>query len=239
MKKILSLTLGSTIVLGMMLLSVYFIQGTSAQSEVAPEIDPEIQKILDEEARLMEGGLSDGAASPPSEETPVSQLPAPELVAPAEEPTGDSISAEGSENLSVNVDTEVSASGLRLDVPLNYVPEDFRDPFATPNTVEPGGAAVTGSEATPDMLLDGEIGDPLQAYFLKDYRVIGVLWGVKKPRAMVQIPGGRVISVTPGMRLGREGAVAWTIREKEVVFLMPDVSGDLKAGTPFVLQMRN
>lgn len=133
-------------------------------------------------------------------------------------------------------------SGLKIEVPLNYNPVDYRDPFAPP--IKNDGTPLlnpenpytdNNQEKTAQTLSD----DPLLVHFLKDYQVIGLIWGVKKPRAMVKLPTGRVVTISPGMRLGREGGVVRAIREKEVVFIVPDREGDYKKGSSVVLQMRN
>lgn len=132
---------------------------------------------------------------------------------------------------------------LQLQYELGYSPDDFRDPFALPSSLQI--ASPTKAEADPFVSYEDEdepkqiSANPYVANYIKDYRVAGLLWGVKRPKALVLAPSGQMLSVYIGTRLGREGGVVWAIREKEVVFLMPDRSGDYKNGTPLILRMRN
>ncbi len=134
--------------------------------------------------------------------------------------------------------------GLRSSNPEGFVydPSGRRDPFfppsslmrSTPEIVQPG-------TPTPMPVADEGVlgGDPLVSYYLRDFKLVGVLWDVKEPRAMIRAPNNRIYTVQLKMKMGRENAVVAAIREKEIVLVQPDQSGNYKTGEARTLRMRN
>lgn len=92
----------------------------------------------------------------------------------------------------------------------SYDPTGKRDPFKAFRTVRP-----VHTEAAKGL----EVVEPLQRWELERLQVVGILWDVRTPRAMIRDPDGAVYTVTKNSKIGRaEGFVA-AIREGEVVVL--------------------
>ena len=102
--------------------------------------------------------------------------------------------------------------------PFDYDPRGRKDPFMQPvldRPVAPG--------ATHGPLL------PLQKFDISQLRLIGILWDVKRPRAMIQDPNQKTHIVGPYTKIGiRNGYIA-VIREGELVVVETneDASGRL------------
>lgn len=117
-----------------------------------------------------------------------------------------------------------------------YNPEGLRDPFFP---VRKGkGPEIPIEETVPLTEMDFNPRDPLQAFPLNEYRLVGVLWDVREPRAMVQTPNGKVYSIRKQIRLGREGAVVAAVRESEIVVVQPNPDGSYVNATTRVISMK-
>ena len=86
----------------------------------------------------------------------------------------------------------------------NYVPKDKRDPFMPferPMTVE------------------GMIGPlwPLQGFDLDQLKLVGIIWDVRNPKAMIMDPSGKGYVVRVNERIGRSNGYIARIREGEIV----------------------
>ena len=99
---------------------------------------------------------------------------------------------------------EVSFSGL-MD-PFDYNPRGRRDPFIQP---------------IPDKPVDqGPIHGPLlplQKYDLQQLRLVGIIWEVRKPQAMIKDPTGSTHLVGTNTRIGPRNGYIAVIREGEIV----------------------
>ena len=87
-----------------------------------------------------------------------------------------------------------------------YNPAGKRDPFVT-------FLKVREKVAGPAI---GSL-PPLQRYELGEFRLVGIIWGLKSPRALVEDSGGKGYAVTVGTKIGRSGGVVTRITEKEMV----------------------
>jgi Tfp pilus assembly protein PilP len=58
---------------------------------------------------------------------------------------------------------------------------------------------------------------PLQRYELGEFRFVGVIWGPKVTRALVEDTEGKGYTISVGTKIGRSGGVVTRITEKEVV----------------------
>lgn len=87
-----------------------------------------------------------------------------------------------------------------------YNPAGKRDPFVPFLKVreKEAGPAITSLP-------------PLQRYELGEFRLVGIIWGLKAPRALVEDSMGKGYSVTVGTKIGRSGGVVTRITEKEMV----------------------
>ena len=80
--------------------------------------------------------------------------------------------------------------------------------------------------------------DPLRAHYLREYKLSGVLWSTNNPKAMFATPEGRTLTLKRKSFLGREGAVVLTVRESEVIFLLPGPGRNYENGTVKIMSMR-
>lgn len=117
--------------------------------------------------------------------------------APAPAPNG---VLKGLDSLS----TEAFLQGL-MD-PYDYNPRARRDPFDTPVPDKPMDKGLPYGPA---------IG--LQQFDLGMLKLVGVLWDVKKPRAMLVDPAGKIHVVGPNAKVGQRNGYVAVIREGEIV----------------------
>jgi type IV pilus assembly protein PilP len=92
----------------------------------------------------------------------------------------------------------------------NYDPTGKRDPFlpfTAPKPIKLG--AVQGP------LL------PLQRFDLDQLKVIGIIWNVRKPKAMIIDPSGAGHVIGPQSRIGRNNGYVQEIREGEIIVVEP------------------
>lgn len=208
------------IITSLMLLSFYFLGTVKAQNDIPvvkeEPLPPEFTEVP---------GPTD-LPQPPFEEV---------------KPPVEAVIEEVMDEATLQVLADQDLAELKREKEIEYSPEDFRDPFSLPSRFLVKPEVVTAVEVTPTVEEPKQevSQDPLLAFPTRDYRVTAILWGVKKPRAVLVAPNGKAYKVYPSVRVGREGAVIWAIREKEVVFLTPDESGNYKKGTALVVQMRN
>lgn len=142
-----------------------------------------------------------------------------------------------------------SSGGLQMQMPEEftfatvnpegfiYNPEGLRDPFFP---IKKG--KVDTSVEQPELKQSNEVDfnpqDPLQAFELSEYKLIGVMWDVREPRAMVLTPDGRIFTIKRKIRLGREGAVIAAIRESEIVLVEPNPDGTYVNASTRVITMK-
>ncbi len=132
-------------------------------------------------------------APPPIENVPA-QIPAP----PEETPVGDAVTAPPQAQEFVGRDGYI------------YDPTGKRDPFKVFKAARPG----LSESATRQEILE-----PLQRWDIDRLKVVGILWDVRTPRAMISDPDGKVFVVTKNSKVGRNEGFVATIREGEVVVI--------------------
>lgn len=88
----------------------------------------------------------------------------------------------------------------------DYDPRGRRDPFAQPVPDKP---VAQGVEHGPTL--------PLQKYELSQLSLIGVIWDVRKPKAMLKDPAGATHIVGPNTKIGPRNGYIAVIREGEIV----------------------
>lgn len=135
--------------------------------------------------------------TPPSAAQTMPQQKLPVPTGAEEKPLGDAVTAPQANVESVQGDDYV------------YDPTGKRDPFKPFHEMR-----------TPVKTEKSEVPlEPLQRWEVERLQIVGILWDVKTPRAMVKDPDGGVYTVTKNSRVGRyEGYVA-AIREGEIVVI--------------------
>lgn len=89
-----------------------------------------------------------------------------------------------------------------------YDPTGKRDPFKVFRTVRP---------TAQETVKQHEILEPLQRWEIERLQVVGILWDVRTPRAMIRDPDGAVFTVVKNSKIGRSEGFVAAIREGEVV----------------------
>ncbi len=91
-----------------------------------------------------------------------------------------------------------------------YDPVGKRDPFRPFRDAKIGIGSLVGYSK-------GRTLEPLELFDVKSLQVVAIVWGIKKPKALVQDPEKKVHTVFKGMRIGKNDGVVAEIREGEVV----------------------
>jgi type IV pilus assembly protein PilP len=95
----------------------------------------------------------------------------------------------------------------------SYIPGDKRDPF------QPFNEAATLSKVVVSPNLEPML--PLERFDLDQLKLVGIIWGGDKSRAMFLDPESRTHIVRLNERLGKNRGYIAAIREGEVVVMEP------------------
>jgi type IV pilus assembly protein PilP len=87
-----------------------------------------------------------------------------------------------------------------------YHPEGRRDPFKP--YLKPSLQSKKDAQV-----------EPLQRYDLDELKVVGIIWDVQKPRAIVADPKGKVYTILKSQKIGRNNGYVALIREGEIVVI--------------------
>jgi len=126
-----------------------------------------------------------------------------------------------------------------------YDPTGRRDPFksymvATRLEAAPLEAArVASKPLIPSFLLgpsDQGQADSLEGHDVVAFKLIGILWDVHDPKAMVRSPSNKVYLVRRKTRIGRNNGYVAAIREGEIVVV--ELTNDAKTSTTRVLTLQ-
>ena len=106
------------------------------------------------------------------------------------------------------IDAQMAGPGLFAGFmdPFDYDPRGRRDPFAQPVADVP---MAPGPNHGPLL--------PLQAFEVNQLRVVGILWNVRSPKAMIKDPSGKLHVVGPNTKVGPKNGYIAVIREGELV----------------------
>ncbi len=125
------------------------------------------------------------------------------------------------------------------DMPINNTGASAVDENALPEEFAPSAASAEGYIYDPTGRRDpfkpfspeaeqkptGESpvisSDPLQMFDLSQYKLIGIVWDVKTPRAMVRDPQGKLFTLKKDVKIGRNNGFVSSIREGAVLVIEP------------------
>lgn len=113
-----------------------------------------------------------------------------------------------------------------LKAPYNYQDLGKRDPFIQPEILK-----------TPDSLPAHGPFLPLQAFAMEQIRVKGIVWSVRKPKALLEAEG-KLYTVSLGDRVGNKNGYVAVIREGEVVIVETYQQGNKETTLPRVLTLK-
>lgn len=97
----------------------------------------------------------------------------------------------------------------------NYDPTGKRDPF------KPYGQSQILLAPEPDDVQRPL--EPLEMYDVSQFKLVGVIWNVRDPKAMVKDPSGKLHLVRKETRIGRNSGFVAAIREGEIIVVEPTV----------------
>lgn len=175
-----------------------------AYSQSAP---PDAADIPPEVIKDLENTQSPPTATPPS--APVVDIPSDQPGTPLSEPSPmdmppmdmpPSMTPPGADFPSALLPS--SSDGYFYD------PTGKRDPFRPFRDIRPQQG--TGGSAAMTL-------EPLQRWELDRLQIVGILWEVRTPRAMVRDPDGSVYTIVKNSKIGRNEGYVAAIREGEVV----------------------
>lgn len=92
----------------------------------------------------------------------------------------------------------------------NYTPQDKRDPFF-PFLMLQKIKIVNEKQQ--------EVLEPLQQFALNELKVIGIIWDVGKPKALVVDPKGKSHIIAESAKMGKDFGYVAAIREGEIIVI--------------------
>jgi type IV pilus assembly protein PilP len=110
---------------------------------------------------------------------------------------------------------------MQIDPDYNYDPTGRRDPFKPYGTSQNVQMTTTPTNETTEKAPAPT--DPLQMYDISQFRLVGVIWQVKKPKAVVRDPIGKMHLIYRDTKIGRNNGFVASIREGEVLVVEPTI----------------
>lgn len=196
---------------------------TKAHSQGAPSdgaLPPEFMKEIDANPAPAEKPVDKPATPPPASKPatppPAAATPPPAASAPAAKAPSAPPPTEAASPAPPPPPTETAppaALSSTALAPEEYVydPTGRRDPFKPFRAIRTNdGPASKAENKEPDL-------EPLQNFDLEQLNVIGILWDVRQPKALVMDSTGKVHTLVKNTKLGRNNGYVAAIREGEVV----------------------
>lgn len=173
------------------------------------------------------------AAQPSKPSAPTMNLPPSEEMPPPEDTPA--LGAAPSQ-------TEGIIPGFQNPEGYTYDPSGRRDPFRPfgqsqitakipiPIKIPTSGTPVPAAPSSP------VLAEPLQQFDLAQLKVVGIVWEVRNPKAMIQDPLKKLHLVQKESKIGRNNGFVAAIREGEVIVVEPTVGeGGLQTASTRVM----
>lgn len=222
---------------GAFALSSYFMAPAHSQEEApsSGDLPPEFLKEIEatqvpEPTNPNNSGGSSNIPLPPSESVPAQNVqemaqPVPMEPPPSTEPPPLEGTLPGQSNPMAS-SSDVEGGGFVYD------PTGKRDPF------RPHKSAIKliPKEGTPAAPV--EVTDPLLKFDLGSLEVIGILWDVRKPKAIVKDPDGNTYSVFKNSKIGRADGFVAAIRDGEIVVIETVYEGGKTSREPRIMELK-
>lgn len=103
-----------------------------------------------------------------------------------------------------------------------YDPTGRRDPFKPYGQSQQVQVVLPQREESPDK--PPMPTDPLQMFDISQFRLVGIIWQVKNPKAVVRDPIGKMHLIYRETKIGRNSGFVASIREGEVIVVEPTVA---------------
>jgi len=124
-----------------------------------------------------------------------------------------------------------TTAGVKEEEVVETRPAYRYEPFGKTDPFEP--IFRGGTEGGP------ELKTPLEEYNVTQFELVGIIWDVKEPKAVVKDPKGETYIVGKGTRIGRNNGKITKITEKKVYIVeeYEDIYGQITTGE-VVLEMK-
>jgi type IV pilus assembly protein PilP len=106
-------------------------------------------------------------------------------------------------------------------VPESKIPETVigeikpTEPALKPVAIQPKVEITTTTLISPPTTQVSN--DPLMKYELTKYKVVGIVWDVNSPRAVIMDPSNKLFTITKSSKLGNNNGIVTQIKEGEIV----------------------
>lgn len=128
--------------------------------------------------------------------------------------------------------TEASVPEITVFEGYSYDPAGRRDPF------KPYGYKELQPIPTDAVTGVPVFAEPLQGFDLQDLRVIGIIWEVNNPKAMVRDPKNILHMIKKDSKIGRNNGFVAAIREGEVVVIEPAMVDGLQTAATRIMTLQ-
>lgn len=152
------------------------------------------------------------------------QIPDPGLQQPLIDPLTQDTTVSQAPSFTVPQGFDPALEGFFEDI--NYTPQDKRDPFLPFLLLQKIKIVNERQQTTLE---------PLQEFALNELKVIGIIWDVGKPKALIVDPKGKSHIITESSKLGKDFGYVAAIREGEVIVIEEQV--DTNARRTFVTKI--
>lgn len=161
------------------------------------------------------------AATPPPAEKPadVPELPAPVEATPTPPPA---VKAPAPPVSRPNISP---ASGILFKHTKSYVGElsnPDRDPFRKPLYILELEEKSLKPQKTEEIRIDDKI-EAIRRWPLRDYRLVGVIWDVRNPKAMIVDPSNTMHLLKRNYRIGDKDGIISTISEGTITVIQDNI----------------
>lgn len=112
-----------------------------------------------------------------------------------------------------------------------YDPTGRRDPFKPYKTLLAGTPPPKPSTSNGGAVRQTPV-EPLQRWDVERFKVVGILWEVHSPKAMVKDPDGTLYTLVKNTKIGRYNGYVAAIREGEIVVIETyEIDGKMQKDT--------
>jgi type IV pilus assembly protein PilP len=212
-------------------------QGAPASGDLPPEFMKEVQST--------QVPPPAGQVPPPPAQTPAGQVPPPptqqqppqgQIPPPPgqqQQPAANQFVPQPPQQQVPQDNVGDGATATPAPIPTSHPDDYFYDPTGKRDPFKAFRAVVvtTGQKQTAAL-------EPLQKFELDRLQIVGILWEVRTPRAMVRDPDGLVHTVVKNTRIGRNEGYVAAIREGEIVVIETRYDDGKPVREPRVLEFR-
>lgn len=128
--------------------------------------------------------------------------------------------------------TEAAVPEVTVFEGYSYDPAGRRDPFKPYGYKELQPIPMDAVTGVPVFT------EPLQGFDLQDLRVIGIIWEVNNPKAMIRDPKNVLHMVRKDSKIGRNNGFIAAIREGEIVVIEPAMVDGLQTAATRIMTLQ-